>query len=106
MPVSTARRALLAGVSTIVVAACGDDAQPPVDIVGGLEAAGVQVTEVFPDGAPPDIRYFDLWFTQPIDHGAPGGPTFGQYGALIHVDPDAPMVVYTSGYGAGRLRTP
>jgi hypothetical protein len=81
----------------------GDDA----DILDELAALpGVRVEEVTPTEPEPGVRYFDLWFTQPVDHQAPGGATFEQYAALIHVDAGAPMVVYTSGYGAGRLRRP
>jgi hypothetical protein len=62
------------------------------------------VTEVSPPEAEPGVRYFDLLITQPVDHDVPDGATFQEVGALIHVDAGAPMVVYTSGYGAGRTR--
>ena len=90
-----------------VLPACGDDGGDDTggDILDELAALpGVEVTEVTVEDPEPGVRYFDLWFMQPVDHGAPGA-TFRQYAALIHVDRDAPMVVYTSGYGAGRLRT-
>jgi hypothetical protein len=105
MAVSTARcvhHVLIAG-ACVAVAACDGDTP---DIVDGLVAAGVEVSEVFPDEREPGARYFDLWFTQPIDHGVgDGGGTFEQYAALIHFDGAAPTVFYTSGYGANRLRT-
>jgi hypothetical protein len=88
-----------------VLAACGggdDDAL--LDDLAALP--GVAVEEVFLEEPVPGVRYFDLWFEQPVDHAQPGGATFLQYAALIHVDAGAPMVVYTSGYGAGRLRSP
>jgi hypothetical protein len=96
----------LAVLATLAAAgACGGGGGG--DILDELAALpGTRVVEVTPPDAVPGVRYFDLWFEQPVDHAAAGGATFEQYGALIHVDPDAPMVVYTSGYGAGRLRRP
>jgi hypothetical protein len=88
-----------------LAAACGDNLDG-FDLLGELAALpGVEVVEVTPGEPNEGLRYFDLWFDQPIDHGAAGGPVFRTYGALIHVDADAPLVVYTSGYGAGRLRS-
>jgi hypothetical protein len=86
------------------VAACGDDGGG--DLLDRLAALdGVTVQEVTPSDPEPGLRYFDLWFTQPIDHDDdPSGATFQQYAALIHRDVDAPVVLYTSGYGATRLR--
>src|SRR5689334_23109337 len=87
------------------LAACGgggDDTGD--DIAGQLGALGIEVQEVHPPDPEPGLRYFDLWFTEPVDHDAPGGATFRLYGALIHRDAGAPMVIYTSGYGAGRAR--
>lgn len=109
--------ALLAGPT-----ACGDntddgapdadvdepDAEPPVlELLDRLRALpGVTVEEWFvpedlQDWFPPGHRYFDLWFTQPVDHDDPSAGTFEQYVSLIHRDEHAPMVVYTSGYDAG-----
>nr|MBA3540619.1 aminopeptidase [Deltaproteobacteria bacterium] len=90
----------------LCLAACDDEAvEFEGDVLEGLRAAGVTAVEVVPDDPEPGARYFDLWFDQPVDHAAPGGAQFRQYAALIHVDDDAPTVVYTSGYGAGRLRS-
>ncbi|MCE9579208.1 MAG: hypothetical protein K8W52_39155 [Deltaproteobacteria bacterium] len=103
-------RPLLAAL--LFVAACGDNLAPPgpldQDIAARLaRLPGVSVTEIAPDPqAPVGYRYFDLWFTQPIDHDDPGAGSYQQYAALIHRGDDAPLVVYTSGYDAGRLRTP
>ncbi len=107
------RRALLACSTALfwaLLVGCGDDGQAGDDagddILDELEAIdGVtSVEEVFPEEPEEGLRYFDIFFEQPLDHGDPAAGTWEQYGALIHRDADAPMVVYTSGYGAGRLR--
>ncbi len=56
------------------------------------------------DFYPAGHRYFNLWFTQPVDHADAAAGTFQQYAALIHRDVHAPLVVYTSGYDAGWRR--
>src|SRR5690242_19338938 len=91
------------------LAACGDDLLPP--LTGPIDQRlaqlpGVKVTEwIPPAGAPPTgERYFDLEFTQPLDHDHPDGGTYQQYAALIHHADDAPLVVYAGGYNAGWLR--
>jgi hypothetical protein len=84
---------------------------PPGEIGAQLAALpGVTVTEWIPPSnftPEPGYRYFDLWFTQPIDHDHPEAGTFQQYVALMHRDSAAPLVIYTSGYDAGwkRFRT-
>ncbi len=104
-------RPLLAAL--LFVAACGDNLAPPPPLDQDIAARlarlpGVTDTEVPAptDGsAPPGYRFFDLWFTQPVDHAVPGGATYRQYAALMHRGDAAPVVVYTSGYDAGRRRT-
>jgi hypothetical protein len=110
----------LALLGVLSLAACGDnlpaepdaavsaDAAPdtaPGDILERLKALpGVTAMEWMPpEGFPvePGYRYFDLWFTQPVDHGNAAAGTFQQYVALMHVDTTAPLVIYTSGYDAG-----
>lgn len=99
----------------LVLAGCGDNLAGPdasgdadlsnADILVRLDARpGVRVEEWVPPmnfPAEPGYRYFDLWFTQPVDHDNPAAGTFEQYVALMHRDPTAPLVVYTSGYDAG-----
>jgi hypothetical protein len=53
--------------------------------IDGL-SKGVDATQVF------------LSFEQPVDHDAPGGPTFRQRGFLRHRDEHAPTVLSTYGY--------
>lgn len=92
---------------------CGGDDEPgpPKDILGQLQSLpGVTAMEwTPPEGFEPEpgYRYYDIWFTQPVDHTNPGAGTFQQYAALMHRDLDAPLVMYTSGYDAGwkRFRT-
>jgi hypothetical protein len=97
-----ARLALLG----FVVTACGDNVEREIaEQLDGL--AGVTVVEWMPpDGFEPQpgYRYFDLTFEQPIDHDDPSKGTFLQYGALMHRSAEAPLVLYTSGYGAGWRR--
>ena len=88
----------------VVLIGCG----PPPDIAAQLaDLPGVTVVEWAPpqDFKPLEgYRYFDLHFTQPLDHDHPEAGTFEQYATLMHKDTDAPLVVYTSGYGAGWKR--
>jgi hypothetical protein len=90
----------------VVLVGCGDGGDD--DILAQLQALpGVTATEWSPpEGFTPEpgYRYFDLWFTQPVDHENPAGGTFEQYAALMHRDTGAPLVFHTSGYGAGWKR--
>jgi pimeloyl-ACP methyl ester carboxylesterase len=95
--------------------ACGDNGvTPPDDVVdAGPDAApgdileqlralpGVTAEEWTPQFPTAGYRYFDLWFTEPVDHDDAGAGTFQLYASLQHRDVGAPMVVYTSGYDAG-----
>jgi hypothetical protein len=82
---------------------------PDADILEQLAALpGVTVVEWTPPvelAREHGYRYFDLWFTQPVDHGDATSPGFQQYAALMHRDVAAPFVVHTSGYGASWTRT-
>ncbi|MCD6333545.1 MAG: aminopeptidase, partial [Bacteroidales bacterium] len=46
---------------------------------------------------------YEIRFTQPVDHHHPEGATFTQRMFIGHVGYDRPMVLSTSGYGAGGL---
>ena len=76
--------------------ACGDNLAPSV--LHSLEALPNvhDVTEQPTQN--PGFHYYVLHFTQPVDHADPTGPTFLQEVSLLSRDPDAPMVVHTSGY--------
>jgi hypothetical protein len=91
-----------------LLAACGDDLGADGDVLVQLQdLKGVTAVEWFPPadfGAEEGYRFFDVTFTQPIDHANPDGPTFQQYAALMVRDPSAPLVFYTSGYGASWKR--
>src|SRR5665647_3464115 len=92
----------------VALAACGDNLAGPdaasdadlsnADIGVRLDALhGVRVEEWLPPmsfPAEPDYRYFNLWFTQPVDHANPAAGTFQQYVALMHRDEAAPLVAY------------
>lgn len=44
-------------------------------------------------------RYYEIWFSQPIDHDHPEAGSFLQYATLIHRDVAAPLVLLHTGYG-------
>ncbi|HEY5934950.1 MAG TPA: hypothetical protein VIU61_09955 [Kofleriaceae bacterium] len=91
--------------SLVVLVACGGDDGDILDELAALP--NVRVSEwTQPQGFEPEpgYRYFDLWFTQPVDHENPAAGTFEQYAALMHRDAGAPLVLHTSGYGAGWKR--
>lgn len=94
---------LRAALVLVALAACGDNLQPEPDAPGpsGLLAQlnalpGVTATQTPTDTA--GFTYFVLYFTQPVDHDDPTGPTFRQEVSLLHKDTEAPMIVQTSGY--------
>jgi hypothetical protein len=102
-------RALAIAALALAATACGGgspadpDASPPAadadtrDIADGLAALpGVSVVEMV--SGEPGERHFDLTFTQPADHDAPGGATFGQNVTLVHRAVERPMIALTTGY--------
>ncbi|HWU90555.1 MAG TPA: S28 family serine protease, partial [Kofleriaceae bacterium] len=82
------------------LAACGDNVPGPDSPGAVLEKLraldGVTVEQVPTDAA--GYTFFVLRFTQPVDHGNPGGPTFQQRVSLLHRDAGAPVIALTSGY--------
>jgi len=54
---------------------------------------------VISESQPTGYRYFILSYTQPVDHRNPKKGTFQQRLSLLHRTTDAPVVLYTSGYG-------
>ncbi|HEU4734612.1 MAG TPA: S28 family serine protease [Kofleriaceae bacterium] len=91
--------------------ACGDNGEPrgltPEQLMEHLqELPGVTVEEQVSDD--PDLRYYVLHFTQPIDHDNPALGTFQQEVSLLHRNTSAqvPMVVQTSGYADTNLGHP
>ncbi len=48
---------------------------------------------------------FELQFSQSLDHGRPGGPTFPQKIFVSHAATDKPVVLSTEGYAAPRNHT-
>lgn len=102
MPRGRALRVLLCAGA---LGACGGDDDP-----GGPDAGPGELTEAI--AALPHVisveerptaqdgyRYFSIGFDQPVDHDAPDGQRFTQFLTLIHIDPGAPMVLGTTGYG-------
>lgn len=80
------------------LAACGDNVtEPPGELLDRLRALdGVTVEELPTETRP--YAFYVLRFTQPVDHGNPGGATFQQRVSLLHRDLDAPMIALTTGY--------
>ncbi|HEY4242209.1 MAG TPA: S28 family serine protease [Kofleriaceae bacterium] len=69
------------------------------DILSRLNALpGVTATEKTPSQAPAGYRYFQLEFTQDINHLEPTDGTFTQEVSLIHKDTTSPMMAVTTGY--------
>lgn len=85
--------ALLGGAAMPAVAAPAppDDVLAALKKIPGLTVVGERPTE-------PGYRFFDLTFTQPVDHKDPQGATFQQRLTLLHKKANLPTVLYTSGY--------
>jgi hypothetical protein len=47
---------------------------------------------------------YEIYVNQPVDHSNPGGARFSQLIFLSHIDENAPMVKFHSGYMTGRNR--
>jgi hypothetical protein len=82
------------------LAACGDnspDSNDPAAFAEKLRKLdGVTVEQAQTDAQ--GYTYFILRFTQPVDHGDPGGPAFRQRVSLLHRSIEAPVIALTSGY--------
>lgn len=66
------------------------------------EIDGMEVEEL--DTQLEGHRFFELRYTQPVDHDDPGGAVFTQHLTLLHRSAAAPMVLNTLGYsGDGYL---
>jgi hypothetical protein len=72
-------------------AAADDDLLAALQAIPGLTV----VSETQPTG----YRFFVLTYTQPVDHRHPGAGTYQQRLTLLHRSVDAPVVLYTNGYG-------
>ncbi|MFG1705335.1 S28 family serine protease [Nonomuraea sp. M3C6] len=72
-------------------AAAQDDLLDRLTAIPGLTV----VSESQPTG----YRFFNLTFTQPVDHRNPRRGTFQQRLTLLHRSAEAPVVLYTGGYG-------
>jgi hypothetical protein len=90
-PIAPPASATAAGSPTSSIAAAEDPLLDALKAIPGLTV----VSESQPTG----YRYFILSYTQPIDHRHPGKGTFQQRLSLLHRTTDAPVVLYTSGYG-------
>lgn len=69
-----------------------------------------QVSDIRQKEVPFFDEFYEFRFEQPVDHGHPGGRTFGQKVLLGHRSFDAPVIVELEGYGirseeAGELTT-
>ncbi|MBK9031896.1 MAG: aminopeptidase [Myxococcales bacterium] len=98
----------LAVASALALTACGDDSgagpdatidAPSGDILAQLQGLPEVDHVVEQPTTRAGYRYFELWFTQPIDHDHPEAGTFLQYATLIHTDAAAPLVLLHTGYG-------
>jgi hypothetical protein len=107
-----AEAVMLAVASFACSGACGDDGRAAPDAPAAPDAAptglsaqlaalpGVASVTQMPS-ATPGYDYYQLEFTQPVDHADPTGQTFAQEASLIVVHGGAatlPMIVETDGY--------
>jgi hypothetical protein len=99
----------------LVMIGCGDNQLPApdapmdqFDVLAQLSALpGVSATVwQAPQGFVPEAgyTYYDIEFTQPIDHDHPELGTFQQYAALMWRDRAAPVVLFNGGYNAAWTR--
>ena len=90
-------RALIAA-AVVAAAACGDNLSgADADILDRLNALpGVTAVQASTDLQ--GYSFFELRFSQPVDHDAGGGPTFEQTVSLLHRETSQPLVVFTTGY--------
>ncbi|MGE0550420.1 MAG: S28 family serine protease [Kofleriaceae bacterium] len=94
----TLRGPASSAVVAIWLVGCGGSAgDPPLPFPDSLLAISDATVTQLPTETPGYTHYV-LRFTQPVDHADPSGPTFEQRVSLIHRDPEAPLVVYTTGY--------
>lgn len=69
------------------------------ELLGKLNCIQGMTASVFTSQRPrPGVSQYLLHFTQPVDHQAPEGATFSQRMILSVRDPQAPMVIHTTGY--------
>jgi hypothetical protein len=99
------------GAPALAAAGCGDQGAhrglTPGQLLDRLrELPGVMVDEG--TSADPDLHYYILHFTQPIDHDDESRGYFQQEVSLLHRSdvPDVPVVVQTSGYADTNLGHP
>ncbi|MEV0383164.1 S28 family serine protease [Nonomuraea sp. NPDC050643] len=70
---------------------------PQDDLLDRLKA--VPGLTVVSETQPTGYRFFNLTYTQPVDHRRPGKGTFQQRLTLLHRSADSPVVLFTGGYG-------
>ncbi|GAA4519924.1 MULTISPECIES: S28 family serine protease [Nonomuraea] len=83
-----------AAAATASAASAATVADPLLDKLAAIPGLTV-VSESRPSG----FRFFVLTLTQPVDHRRPGKGTYQQRLTLLHRSDDAPVVLYTGGYG-------
>ncbi len=72
-------------------AAAADDLVERLSAIPGLT--------IVSQSEPTGYRFFVLTYRQPADHRHPGAGTYEQRLTLLHRSSDAPVVLYTNGYG-------
>ncbi|GGL02775.1 tripeptidyl aminopeptidase [Planomonospora parontospora subsp. antibiotica] len=97
---------LLTAASTALPASAqAEPAAPPATAAAAAEDTlltrlrAVPGLTVVSETRPTGYRFFVLSFTQPVDHRDPRRGTFQQRLTLLHRAEDAPMVLFTGGYG-------
>jgi hypothetical protein len=102
--ISTFLKALLAGVvaatMAVTLAPARAGAAPAVEDELLARLGAIPGLTVVSDTQPAaGFRFFVLTYTQPVDHRRPRAGTYQQRLTLLHRSTDAPMVLYTNGYG-------
>ena len=90
----------------LVMSPTSAKAQPAADddLLAALKA--IPGLTVVSETQPTGYRFFVLTYTQPVDHRHPGAGTYQQRLTLLHRSVDAPVVLYTNGYGLAANPTP
>ncbi|MBG0829050.1 aminopeptidase [Planomonospora sp. ID67723] len=93
---------LTAGSAALPATAAAESPAPPAATAEDTLLARLKAIpglSVVSETQPAGYRFFVLTFTQPVDHRDPGKGTYQQRLTLLHRSENAPVVLFTGGYG-------